>query len=122
MKILTPIRHANNRGQKREAVREIEKTLGDYLSIKELFYKLIFNNDLVDYNLAYNECLRLNQLVIESHKERRLFCFTTVNEYWFRDAFAPIEKPYSRTFVSMLRLRQMYYGEEGLSNRMGGSF
>ncbi len=121
MTILIPLKDANNRANKRKAKREIETLLGDYLSIKELFYKLIFNNELVDYHLAYTECLRLNQLVIDNHKARRLFNYTTVNNLWFHNAFAPMEKPYSRTFVSMRKLRRVYYGEEGLSNRMEGS-
>ena len=121
MTILIPLKDANNRANKRKAKREIETLLGDYLSIKELFYKLIFNNELVDYHLAYTECLRLNQLVIDNHKARRLFNYTTVNKMWFYNAFAPIEKPYSRTFVSMRKLRRVYYGEEGLSDRMEGS-
>lgn len=122
MTILIPLKEANNRHHKRKATREIERLLGDYLSIKELFYKLIFNNEMVDYHLAYTECLRMNTLVMEHHKANKMLKYTTVNKMWFHNAFSPLEKPYSRTFVSMRKLRRMYYGEEGVSNKVGGSF
>lgn len=119
MKILS-YKHGTNRRMRREGERELRKNMELYLDVKALFYNLIFTYPYIDYEEAYNECLIVNENITKYIERIGRFKYTEPNKYWFRDAFAPVEKPYSVTFGVMEFIRRI--NGQKVRGKLGGSF